>query len=54
MARARLMDTIEDFKKLGINPDKVEMWEDGIRNDDESGKMKCGISMQTLMTAVKL
>lgn len=38
MARARLMDTMEDFKKLGINPDKVEMWEDGIRNDDEPGK----------------
>lgn len=38
MARARLMDTMEDFKKLGINPNKVEMWEDGIRNDDEPGK----------------
>lgn len=38
MARARLMDTLEDFKKLGINPDKVETWEDGIRNGDEPGR----------------
>lgn len=38
MARARLMDTMEDFKKLGINPNAVEVWEDGIRNDDEPGK----------------
>ena len=27
--RARLMDSPEDFRKLGINPDKVETWEDG-------------------------
>lgn len=37
MAKARLMDTMADFQKLGINPDKVEMWEDGIRNTDEPG-----------------
>ena len=29
MAKARLMSRPEDFKKLGIRPDKVEMWEDG-------------------------
>lgn len=27
--RARLMDSPEVFRKLGINPDKVETWEDG-------------------------
>lgn len=37
MAHARLMDRPEDFKKLGINPDKVEPWEDGIRNTDDIG-----------------
>lgn len=37
MAKARLMDTMEDFRKLGINPDKVEIWEDGIRNTDDPG-----------------
>ena len=30
MAKARLMDTADEFKKLGINPEKVEAWEDGI------------------------
>lgn len=37
MAKARLMDTVEDFKKLGINPSRVEVWEDGIRNADDVG-----------------
>lgn len=37
MATARLMDQPEDFKKLGINPDKVEVWEDSIRNSDAPG-----------------
>lgn len=37
MAKARLMDTAEDFKKLGVNPDKVEVWEDGVRNTDDPG-----------------
>lgn len=37
MAKARLMDTMEDFQKLGINPNKVEIWEDGIRNSDAPG-----------------
>lgn len=33
--RARLMDQPEDFKKLGINPEKVEKWEDGRRTKTE-------------------
>ena len=33
--RARLMDQPEDFKKLGINPAKVEKWEDGRRTKTE-------------------
>lgn len=37
MAKARLMDTTEDFQKLGINPNKVEIWEDGMRNSDAPG-----------------
>lgn len=37
MERARLMDRPEDFEKLGIDPDKVEQWEDGIRNSDAPG-----------------
>ena len=32
MAKARLMSRPEDFKQLGIRPDKVEMWEDGLRD----------------------
>ena len=31
MAKARLMNTPEDYKKLGVDPDRIEMWEDGIR-----------------------
>lgn len=37
MARARLMDRPEDFTALGINPDKVEPWEDGRRDDNHAG-----------------
>mgnify|MGYP000872135517 CR=1 FL=1 len=37
MENARLMDRPEDFKKLGINPDKVELWEGGLRNTDDIG-----------------
>ena len=33
--RARLMDQPEDFKRLGINPEKVETWEDGRRTRTE-------------------
>lgn len=37
MAKARLMDRPEDFEKFGIDPVKVEPWEDGIRNTDDIG-----------------
>jgi hypothetical protein len=37
MEKARLMDTSDDYKKLGINAEHVEMWEDSRRNKD-SGK----------------
>lgn len=37
MAQARLMDQPADFVKLGIDPDKVEKWEDGIRNTGAVG-----------------
>lgn len=37
MAKARLMDRPEDYKKLGLDPNKVEMWEAGIRNSDDIG-----------------
>lgn len=30
----RLMDRPEDFRLLGINPEKVEPWEDGLRGSD--------------------
>ena len=33
--RARLMNQPEDFKRLGINPEKVETWEDGRRTRTE-------------------
>ena len=33
--RARLMDQPEDFKRLGINPEKVETWENGRRTRTE-------------------
>lgn len=31
MKQARLMNKTEDYTRLGINPDKVELWEDGKR-----------------------
>ncbi|WEV44663.1 hypothetical protein OZX60_04300 [Streptococcaceae bacterium ESL0687] len=37
MTNARLMNRPEDFKRFGINPEKVEPWEDGIRNSDDIG-----------------
>lgn len=37
MFNARLMDKPEDFKKLGINPDKVELWEEGRRATSAPG-----------------
>lgn len=37
MAKARLMNTPEDYRKLGINPEKIEIWEDGRRSPQEKG-----------------
>ena len=37
MLNARIMDKPEDFKKLGVNPDKVELWEEGRRATSEAG-----------------
>lgn len=37
MTKARLMDTAEDFKKLGLDPNRVQPWEDGVRNTDDIG-----------------
>lgn len=34
---SRIMDTPADYEKLGINPDRVEAWEDGRRDTDEAG-----------------
>lgn len=31
MAKARLMNRPEDYEALGVKPDEVEVWEDGIR-----------------------
>ena len=36
----RIMNKPEDFKALGINPDMVEPWEDGRRNDDAAGNVE--------------
>ena len=38
MARARMMDKPEDFAKLGINPKRVETWEDGRRDGPQGGR----------------
>lgn len=35
-----LMDRPQDYERLGINPDKVEIWEDGRRDDDRAGAME--------------
>lgn len=37
MIKSRLMDQSEDYKKLGINPDKLEAWKDGRWDTDEVG-----------------
>lgn len=37
MLNARLMDQPEDFKKLGINQDRVELWEEGRRSKGIAG-----------------
>jgi 5'(3')-deoxyribonucleotidase len=36
------MDSPEDFRKLGINPDKVETWEDGPARPVKGSLSKCG------------
>ena len=38
MLNARLMDRPEDFQKLGINPDAVELWEEGRRTTGDPGQ----------------
>lgn len=37
MKNARIMDRPEDFEKLGISPNKVELWEEGRRNPAKAG-----------------
>lgn len=37
MADVRLMDAPEDYKKLGVNPEQIEVWEDQRRGDDRPG-----------------
>jgi hypothetical protein len=38
MTRVPLMNQPEDFPKLGINPNVVEPWEEGRRNDGAKTK----------------
>jgi hypothetical protein len=37
MKKARIMSTPDDFKKLGVNPHKIENWEDGKRDVPDAG-----------------
>ena len=37
MTGMRTMNRPEDFKALGVNPNQVEPWEDGLRNSDATG-----------------
>lgn len=39
MADIRLLNQPADYQRLGINPDHVEVWEDGRRDDDRAGAM---------------
>jgi hypothetical protein len=34
MSKAKLLDQPKDFERLGVNPEKVEIWEDRRRNTD--------------------
>lgn len=34
---SRVMDKPEDFTKLGVNPDRIEAWEDGRRDSSKPG-----------------
>lgn len=36
MVNARLLNRQEDFKRLGISPDKIEAWEDSRRNNNHA------------------
>lgn len=40
MAKIRMMNTPEDYAKLGVTPGFVEPWEDGRRNTDELGRIE--------------
>ncbi len=37
MTSTRLMNTPADYQKLGVNPDRIEPWEDGRRDDSRPG-----------------
>lgn len=37
MAKARLMNSPEDYKRFGVSPDHIEVWEDGRRTGPEKG-----------------
>ena len=37
MKKVRIMDQPADFERLGMNPDKVELWEDGRRDNNRAG-----------------
>lgn len=37
MTSTRLMNTPADYEKLGVNPDRIETWEDGQRDDSRPG-----------------
>lgn len=37
MAKARILDQPNDYKKLGINPNKIELWEESRRETSEPG-----------------
>lgn len=37
MKKSRLMNTPADYKSLGVNPNKIEVWEDGRRDDSRPG-----------------
>ena len=37
MAKARLMNQPQDYESLGVNPDHIELWEDGRRSSSDKG-----------------
>ena len=45
MQKIRLLNQPEDYKRLGVNPGPVKIWEDGRRDDDRSGAMERCIRM---------